>query len=116
MLLRNAIIYTGGHLLTGPDVRFHNGRVQEIGYGLVNGLYEDPVDLQGDYLLPAMSSRPSRAEISQLLSKAAEQAAQCIPVENALRNCGLNASGIQPGTPGPLLRVPPEWMLKSLYR
>ena len=116
MLLRNAIIYTGGHLLTGPDVRFHNGRVQEIGYGLVNGLYEDPVDLQGDYLLPAPSLRPSRAEILQLLSEAAEQAAQGIPVENALRDCGLKEGGILPGTPGPLLRVSPEWVLKCLYR
>ena len=29
-----------------------HGKVQEIGHGLVKGLYEDEVDLAGDYLLP----------------------------------------------------------------
>lgn len=52
MLLRNANAFIGGHFHPGTEVRVHNGCVQEVGCGLVNGLYEDVIDLQGDYLLP----------------------------------------------------------------
>lgn len=52
MLLRNATALIGGQFQQGMEVRIHNGRVQEIGQGLSNGLYEDAIDLQGDFLLP----------------------------------------------------------------
>ncbi|MBE5803419.1 MAG: N-acetylglucosamine-6-phosphate deacetylase [Clostridiales bacterium] len=52
MLIRNATAFIGGRFCAGMEVRVHNGRVQEIGQGLSNGLYEDAVDLAGDYLLP----------------------------------------------------------------
>lgn len=52
MLIRHANAYINGHFIPEMDVRIHNGHVQEIGQGLINGLYEDVIDLQGDYLLP----------------------------------------------------------------
>lgn len=52
MLIRNATALIGGKLCEGVEVRIHNGRVHEVGQGLANGLYEDAVDLDGDFLLP----------------------------------------------------------------
>lgn len=52
MLLRNANAFLSGRFCPGTEVRIHNGCVQEMGHGLVNGLYEDVIDLCGDYLLP----------------------------------------------------------------
>lgn len=52
MLIRNATAFMDGRFCSGVEVRVHNGRVQEIGQGLSNGLYEDAIDLGGDYLLP----------------------------------------------------------------
>lgn len=52
MLIRHANAYIGGRFCLDTEVRIHNGCVQELGHGLENGLYEDIVDLAGDYLLP----------------------------------------------------------------
>lgn len=52
MLIRNATAFIGGGFVSGMEVRVHNGRVHEIGQGLSNGLYEDAIDLDGDFLLP----------------------------------------------------------------
>lgn len=52
MLIRNAAAFVGGRFCADMEVRVHNGRVQEIGQGLSNGLYEDAIDLGGDFLLP----------------------------------------------------------------
>lgn len=52
MLIRNATAFVGGRFCAGMEVRVHNGHVHEIGRGLDNGLYEDAVDLGGDFLLP----------------------------------------------------------------
>ena len=52
MLIRNAMAMIDGAFHEHTEVRVHNGRVQEIGRGLENGLYEDVVDIKGDYLLP----------------------------------------------------------------
>ncbi|MBQ8313799.1 MAG: N-acetylglucosamine-6-phosphate deacetylase [Clostridia bacterium] len=52
MLIRNATAFVDGRFCSSVEVRVHNGRVQEIGQGLHNGLYEDAIDLGGDYLLP----------------------------------------------------------------
>lgn len=52
MLIRHANAYINGYFVPGMDVRVHNGCVQELGQGLTNGLYEDVIDLEGDYLLP----------------------------------------------------------------
>ena len=49
MLIRNAVI--DGY--PGPvDLRLMHGAVQEIGVGLVKGLYESELDLMGDELRP----------------------------------------------------------------
>jgi len=52
MLIRNATAFVGGRFCAGVEVRVHNGRVHEVGQGLSNGLYEDAIDLGGDFLLP----------------------------------------------------------------
>ena len=52
MLIRNARVFLDGAFRTGVDVRLHHGCVQELGSGLENGLYEDSLDLGGDFLLP----------------------------------------------------------------
>ena len=52
MLLRNATAFMGGGFHAGIDLRLMHGMVQEIGHGLSKGLYEEEVDLAGDYLLP----------------------------------------------------------------
>lgn len=65
MLIRNALI---DGLLT--DLRLMHGRVQEMGAGLVKGLYESELDLMGDELrvcppdapLPMRYRRKMRAE------------------------------------------------------
>ncbi len=52
MLIRNATAFVGGRFHQGVEVRVHHGRVHEVGQGLANGLYEDAIDLNGDFLLP----------------------------------------------------------------
>ena len=52
MLIRNATAFIGGRFHQGVEVRVHHGRVHEVGQGLANGLYEDAIDLGGDFLLP----------------------------------------------------------------
>lgn len=52
MLIRNATAFMEGRFCPNMEVRIHNGRIQEVGQGLANGLYEDAIDLGGDYLLP----------------------------------------------------------------
>lgn len=52
MLIRNATAFIGGRFCAGMEVRVHNGCVHEVGQGLSNGLYEDSIDLGGDFLLP----------------------------------------------------------------
>ena len=52
MLIRNATAFMDGRFCAGIDLRLMHGKVQEIGHGLVKGLYEEELDLDGDYLLP----------------------------------------------------------------
>ena len=55
MLIRNARIE--GY--SGPvDLRLMHGAVQEIGVGLVKGLYESELDLAGDQLRPCPPEFP----------------------------------------------------------
>lgn len=59
MLIRNAVI--DGY--PGPvDLRLMHGAVQEIGVGLVKGLYESEMNLAGDELrpVPAGMTLPQR--------------------------------------------------------
>ena len=52
MLIRNAVVFTGGRFAGGIDVRIGNGTVTETGEGLVPGPGEETADLGGDFLLP----------------------------------------------------------------
>lgn len=52
MLIRNATAFMEERFQAGVELRLMHGKVQEIGHGLVKGLYEEEVDLAGDYLLP----------------------------------------------------------------
>lgn len=52
MLVRHATAFIDGAFCPNMEVRIHHGRIHEVGQGLENGLYEDSVDLAGDYLLP----------------------------------------------------------------
>lgn len=54
MLIRNATLQLNGRMEYGMDLRLMHGAVQEIGHGLVKGLYESEMDLAGDLLLPGM--------------------------------------------------------------
>ena len=59
MLIRNAVLDD----YPGPvDLRLMHGAVQEIGVGLVKGLYESELDLRGDTLAscPPEMQLPSR--------------------------------------------------------
>lgn len=49
MLIRNAVIAGYPGLV---DLRLMHGAVQEIGVGLMKGLYESELDLCGDALMP----------------------------------------------------------------
>lgn len=53
MLIRNAMV--DGRL---TDLRLMHGRVQEIGVGLMKGLYESETDLMGDELRPCPQDMP----------------------------------------------------------
>ena len=52
MIIRNGKLLIGDKLVEGPDVRVHNGKVQEIGFHLEAGLYEQITDVVGDMILP----------------------------------------------------------------
>ena len=52
MLVRHATAYMDGRFCAGIDLRLMHGKVQEIGHALTKGLYEEEIDLAGDYLLP----------------------------------------------------------------
>ena len=52
MLIRNATAFISGGFQEETDLRLMHGKVQEIGHKLTKGLYEEELDLAGDYLLP----------------------------------------------------------------
>ena len=58
MLIRNAVLNGYPGLV---DLRLMHGAVQEIGVGLVKGLYESELDLCGDTLAPC----PAEMELSK---------------------------------------------------
>lgn len=69
MLIRNACLWLDGQTRLGMELRLMHGAVQEIGCGLVKGLYESELDLQGDLLLPGMviaRTQVTAAELRQL--------------------------------------------------
>ena len=51
MIIRNAQVFLEDRFQQ-VEVRIHNGRIHEIGASLAAGLYEEVLDLQGDYVLP----------------------------------------------------------------
>ena len=81
MLIRNAVI--DGRV---TDLRLMHGRVQEIGVGLVKGLYESEADLAGDELRPCPPEMP-------------------LPPRLRRRRVAFpQTAHIIPGTPAPLTR------------
>lgn len=52
MIVRNGRLFMDGRFVEGPDVRIHNGKIQEIGYSLQAGLYEQITDVASDLILP----------------------------------------------------------------
>ena len=81
MLIRNAVI--DGYPST-VDLRLMHGAVQEIGVGLVKGLYESELDLCGDTLAPC----PPEMELPRRFRRRAGE-------------CG----SIRPGSREPFLRM-----------
>lgn len=81
MLIRNAVI--DGRR---TDLRLMHGRVQEIGVGLMKGLYESEIDLAGDELRPCTADTPLP------------------PRQRRRRTAFPQAEHIVPGTPAPLTR------------
>ena len=51
-MIRNGKVFVNCVFRTDVEVRVHHGQVREVGCGLAKGLYEEEVDLAGDYLLP----------------------------------------------------------------
>ncbi len=51
MIIRNAQVFLENRF-QNIEVRIHNGKIHEIGTALSAGLYEEVLDLNGDYLLP----------------------------------------------------------------
>ena len=85
MLIRNAVI--SGCM---TDLRLMHGRVQEIGVGLVKGLYESALDLAGDELRPLTADMLPALPLRYVRFRRA-----------AMR---LEAAHIIPGTSAPLTR------------
>lgn len=52
MLIRNVTAFVNGCFRDDVEVRVHHGLVHEVGSGLAKGLYEEEIDLRGDFLLP----------------------------------------------------------------
>ena len=72
MLIRNAVI--DGY--PGPvDLRLMHGAVQEIGVGLLKGLYESELDLSGDTLCPC----PPEIELPKRFRRRAGEAGPICP-------------------------------------
>ena len=124
MLIRNATADIGGVLQPGTELRIMHGVVQEIGHGLVKGMYESELDLQGDILRPGkvvIRRAVSAAELRRLYRQGVaavitdcEPAGRIGPVSPRIiiRNplpenvpAGLPGLGrIQPGAYAPLTR------------
>ena len=72
MLIRNAVI--DGY--PGPvDLRLMHGAVQEIGVGLLKGLYESELDVAGDTLCPC----PPEKELPKRFRRRAGEAGPIRP-------------------------------------
>lgn len=54
MLIRSATLKLNGRMEYEMDLRLMHGAVQEIGHGLLKGLYESEMDIAGDLLLPGL--------------------------------------------------------------
>ncbi len=52
MIVRGGSLFMGEGFVEGLDVRIHNGKIHEIGADLSAGLYEQILDVKGDYILP----------------------------------------------------------------
>lgn len=93
MLIRNACIEGYADLV---DLRLMHGAVQEIGAGLVKGLYESELDLAGDMLRLCTEDTPIPARLQR---RAVRRPAD---------------THIMPGTPGPLVRWRGELLIAVL--
>lgn len=124
MLIRNATLWQGTVLQPGMELRLMHGVVQEMGVGLVKGLYESEMDLQGDVLRPGRAviceqltaaelRRLHRQGIAVVITKAAPDG--CIrwtspriilmnPLPAEIPEEYAMQAGIRPGSPAPLTR------------
>ncbi len=92
MLIRNAVL--DGY--PGPvDLRLMHGAVQEIGVGLVKGLYESEIDLGGDRLAPC----PPETELPKRFQRRAGE-----------------YGPIRPGSREPFLRMRGEQRLSFIHQ
>ena len=92
MLIRNAVL--DGY--PGPvDLRLMHGAVQEIGVGLVKGLYESEIDLGGDRLAPC----PPERELPKRFQRRAGE-----------------SGSIRPGSREPFLRMRGEQRLGFIHQ
>lgn len=121
MLIRNATALLGGRFCPGTELRLMHGAVQEIGCGLVKGLYESELDLEGDYLLPglvAVRRGCPAEELSALARRLYREGVAAIVTDTPLpRIRQARRTAMLLYADGPALdRLPPQQPLQALIR
>lgn len=109
MLIRNAII--DGYL-GQVDLRIMHGAVQEIGVGLVKGLYESELDLQGDVLRPGRVIIQPGVTAAELRRLYRQGVALVLTDSMPAGRVGPSSARVQVCSPLP--KLVPEEMLKPV--
>ncbi|MBQ8654506.1 MAG: hypothetical protein IJ507_06165 [Clostridia bacterium] len=125
MLIRNASLRLDGQLRRGMELRLMHGAVQETGVGLLKGLYESELDLQGDEIRPGSCVIQSNVTAEQLrklyrqgvslvitdVKLTGRRQSPRVIMMSPLPRCvpeELAETVIQPGTHAPLTRWKPD--------
>ena len=125
MLIRNATLKLNGRMEYEMDLRLMHGAVQEIGHGLVKGLYESEMDIAGDLLLPGMviaRARVTAGELRQLYRQGVAAVATTMPWTERILPRSAHVIQLEseklswlPTEPSPQ-RLLPDWTELAPYR
>lgn len=124
MLIRHAVLLQNG-IPQETELRLMHGVVQEIGCGLVKGLYESEIDMQGDVLRPGLviaRAQVTAEELRRLYRQGVALVATQSPVQGRLITrsarvivCPDEKLACLPAEPSPAVGLP-DWPELVPYR